>query len=41
MSRNFLVIDPQEDLAVLHALASSARVSILKLLQMRGPPRCR
>jgi predicted transcriptional regulator len=36
MSRNFLVVDPGEDMLVLKGLASSARVSILKLLHERG-----
>jgi len=36
MSRNFLVIDPEEGLHVLKSLASSARVSILKLLHQGG-----
>lgn len=37
MSRNFLVVDPEENLEVLHGLASSVRVKILKLLHVRGP----
>lgn len=37
MSRNFLVVDPEENHAVLKGLASPARVSILKLLQNKGP----
>jgi predicted transcriptional regulator len=37
MSRNFLVVDPEENSAVLKALASPARISALKLLQQRGP----
>lgn len=36
MSRNFLVVDPQEDTAVLRGLASPVRASILKLLHMQG-----
>lgn len=37
MSRNFLVVNPEQDMAVLKALASPARVSILKLLHEKGP----
>ncbi|MER9274657.1 helix-turn-helix domain-containing protein [Mesorhizobium sp. M0643] len=37
MSRNFLVIEPQEGIAVLKGLASSARISMLKLLHEKGP----
>ncbi|MFP5078099.1 ArsR/SmtB family transcription factor [Rhizobium sp. YIM 134829] len=37
MSRNFLVVDPETDMAVLKGLASPARASILKLLHSRGP----
>jgi predicted transcriptional regulator len=37
MSRNFLVVDPEEGLEVLKGLASSVRVKILKLLHVRGP----
>src|SRR6218665_873380 len=37
MSRNFLVIDPEQDQAVLHGLASPVRAKILKLLQIEGP----
>jgi predicted transcriptional regulator len=37
MSRNFLVVDPEENSAVLKALASPARISVLKLLQQKGP----
>lgn len=37
VSRNFLVVDPEENQAVLKGLASPARVSILKLLQNKGP----
>ncbi|KRA52975.1 ArsR/SmtB family transcription factor [Devosia sp. Root635] len=36
MSRNFLVIDPEEGMEVLKGLASPVRVSILKLLHMQG-----
>ena len=37
MSRNFLVVDPEEGLDVLRGLASSVRVQILKLLHVTGP----
>ncbi|TIX46522.1 MAG: transcriptional regulator, partial [Mesorhizobium sp.] len=37
MSRNFLVIEPEEGIAVLKGLASSARISMLKLLHEKGP----
>lgn len=37
MSRNFLVVDPEEGLDVLRGLASPVRVRILKLLHVRGP----
>lgn len=37
MSRNFLVVDPEEDLEVLKGLASPVRVKILKLLHVQGP----
>ena len=37
MSRNFLVIEPEEGLAVLKGLASSVRVQMLKLLHEKGP----
>jgi predicted transcriptional regulator len=37
MSRNFLVIDPEEGLDVLKGLASAVRVKILKLLHVNGP----
>lgn len=37
MSRNFLVIDPEDGIEVLKGLASPVRVSILKLLHMQGP----
>lgn len=44
MSRNFLVIDPEDGLHVLKSLASSARVAILKLLHQGAalniPPIC-
>lgn len=36
MSRNFLVVDPEEGLEVLKGLASSVRVKILKLLHVNG-----
>lgn len=36
MSRNFLVIDPEEGLHILRGLASAARVQILKLLHVEG-----
>ncbi|MBW4655953.1 MAG: helix-turn-helix domain-containing protein, partial [Kaiparowitsia implicata GSE-PSE-MK54-09C] len=36
MSRNFLVVDPEEDIEVLKGLASPIRVRILKLLHMQG-----
>ena len=36
MSRNFLIVDPEEGVDVLKALASSARVQVLKLLHQRG-----
>lgn len=36
MSRNFLVVDPEEDIEVLKGLASSIRVKILKLLHVEG-----
>lgn len=37
MSRNFLVVDPDEGMATLRGLASPARVRILRLLQTEGP----
>ncbi|WP_375452705.1 ArsR/SmtB family transcription factor [uncultured Devosia sp.] len=37
MSRNFLVVDPEEDFEVLRGLASTIRVRILKLLHVHGP----
>ena len=37
MSRNFLVVDPEEGIEVLKGLASTARIRILKLLHTRGP----
>ena len=37
MSRNFLVIDPEEGMEVLKGLASPVRVRILKLLHVEGP----
>jgi predicted transcriptional regulator len=36
MSRNFLVVDPEDDLDVLRGLASAVRVKILKLLHVSG-----
>ncbi len=36
MSRNFLVVDPEENLDVLKGLASAVRVKILKLLHAEG-----
>jgi predicted transcriptional regulator len=37
MSRNFLVVDPEENIEVLKGLASPVRVRILKLLHVHGP----
>src|ERR1700754_107399 len=37
MSRNFLLVDPEERPEVLRALASEVRVGILKLLHVQGP----
>ncbi|HEY4201345.1 MAG TPA: helix-turn-helix domain-containing protein [Devosiaceae bacterium] len=37
MSRNFLVVDPEEGMDVLRGLASSVRIKILKLLHVQGP----
>ncbi|HXV29963.1 MAG TPA: helix-turn-helix domain-containing protein, partial [Sinorhizobium sp.] len=37
MSRNFLVVDPEEGMPILKGLASPARVSVLKLLHKKGP----
>jgi predicted transcriptional regulator len=37
MSREFLVVDPEEGENVLHALASPGRIKVLKLLHSRGP----
>jgi predicted transcriptional regulator len=37
MSRNFLLVDPEEGLDVLKGLASAVRVKILKLLHVQGP----
>ena len=37
MSRNFLLVDPEERPEVLRALASEVRVGILKLLHIEGP----
>jgi predicted transcriptional regulator len=36
MSRNFLIVDPEEGIEVLKAFASTARVRVLKLLHTRG-----
>ena len=37
MSRNFLVVDPEDGLETLKALASAVRVKVLKLLHVNGP----
>ncbi|EPX87762.1 putative transcriptional regulator [Rubellimicrobium thermophilum DSM 16684] len=37
MGRNFLIVDPEEGLGVLKALASPARIQALKLLRREGP----
>lgn len=37
MSRNFLVVDPEDRPDILKGLASSVRIKILKLLHVRGP----
>lgn len=37
MSRNFLVVDPEEGIGVLKGMASAARIRILKLLHVKGP----
>jgi predicted transcriptional regulator len=37
MSRNFQVIDPEKDIAVLRGLASPVRIKMLKLLHVHGP----
>jgi predicted transcriptional regulator len=37
MSRNFLVVDPEENLDVIKGLASAIRIKILKLLHIEGP----
>ncbi len=37
MSRNFLIVDPEEGIETLKALASPVRVGILKLLHQQGP----
>lgn len=37
MSRNFLVVDPEDRLDVLKGLASAVRIRILKLLHVNGP----
>lgn len=36
MSRNFLVVDPEEGMPILKGLASPARVAVLKLLHEKG-----
>ena len=36
MSRNFLLVDPEERPDVLRGLASSVRVRILKMLHLKG-----
>ena len=37
MSRNFLIVDPEDGIEILKAFASPARVRVLKLLHLRGP----
>ena len=37
MSRNFLIVDPEDGIEVLKAFASPARVKVLKLLHTQGP----
>ena len=37
MSRNFLIVDPEDGIEVLKAFASLARVKVLKLLHTQGP----
>ena len=37
MSRNFLIVDPEEGLDILKAFASLTRVKVLKLLHTNGP----
>ena len=37
MSQNFLIVDPEEGIETLKALASPVRVGILKLLHIEGP----
>jgi predicted transcriptional regulator len=37
MRQNFLIVDPEEGIDILRALASSARVSVMKLLHHHGP----
>jgi predicted transcriptional regulator len=37
MSRNFLVLDPEDDIDVIKGLASPVRVKMLKLLHLKGP----
>ena len=36
MSRNFLIVDPEEGIEVLKAFASTARIRVLKLLHTKG-----
>ena len=37
MSRNFLIVDPEDGIDILKAFASPARVKVLKLLHTNGP----
>ena len=37
MSRNFLIVDPEDGIDILKAFASPARVRVLKLLHTNGP----
>ena len=37
MSRNFLIVDPEDGIEVLKAFSSPARVRVLKLLHIHGP----
>ena len=37
MRQNFLIVDPEEGIDILRALASPARVSVMKLLHDHGP----
>lgn len=37
MSRNFLIVDPEDGVEVLKAFASPARIKVLKLLHTHGP----